>query len=855
MSRLPPELARRIDRLARRAHAFHRFAHHPLCSRYRAEVVRIGRRTRLCRGCALTAAGALAGAGAGLAAEPPGPGVLAALTALLLAGVAWAASARSGAPRPKLLSRLVPMALAAALLGLGLRAGALPGLLAALAGGASVAAAALAYRRRGPDRAACRGCPEAPASLSCSGFRPIARRERAFARLAGRWMAREAPSAASCRTRNHGRVDPAGFVLESRPVPEPLPANPEQPAGPSARTPLLGVLLVIFVGWSLYGAVVPVETYLFRMVHMGMIYALAFLAYPLSPRAPRWTRAADAALALLGVAAIAWALLDLDSFVRRSTVPEPADLWLGIAMILLLVEISRRVVGPAFTLVLVGFLLYLYFGNHIPGPLSHKGYDLDRIVGHLYMTLEGVFGVPLAVSVSFVTLFVVYGALMDAAGAGTFWLELSLAVMGRGPASAGRGAVLTTALLGGPQGSGVATTMSVAPVMWPILRQAGYSPDMAAGLISAGGIGAVLSPPLMGAAAFLIMQFLGVSFWEVVVMVTVPTLLYYLGTFLVVELEARKLRFRAPEMPHQGVWKVLRTRGHHLVSLGLLVALLALGRSPEDSAIWAILATVGTSFLSRDRGEWLTPRRLWAATVEGARGMLPVAALLAAAGMIVGTFSLTGLGLKISTLIMSLSGGSVLGALLLAMVASFVIGLSLPITATYIMTVVMVAPALVKVGMPSHVAHLLAFYFAVLSEVSPPVGLSPSAAAAVTGGNAFRSMMQAWKYSLPAFLVPFLFSASPVGSNLLLVGVDLPEFLHALAGAAAALFFLSAGTVGWLGRPLSPAERVLLVAAALPMVALPIGPSLGGLVPLAVGGAVAARALFAGRAASRLATP
>jgi TRAP transporter 4TM/12TM fusion protein len=494
-----------------------------------------------------------------------------------------------------------------------------------------------------------------------------------------------------------------------------------------------------------------------------------------------------------------------------------------------------------FTLVLVGFLLYTYFGHFIPGPLSHKGYDLDRIVGHTYMTLEGIFGVPLSVSVSFVTLFVVYGTFMDAAGAGNFWLELSLAVMGRGPASAGRGAVITTALLGGPQGSGVATTMSVSPVMWPILKRAGYSPNMAAGLISAGGIGAVLSPPLMGAAAFLIMQFLGVSFWDVVVMVTMPTLLYYAGTFFMVEFEARKCRFTPPESSGKSVAMVMRTRGYHLISLIILVILLAIGRSPEDSAIWAILTTILTSFLSKDRTEWLTPRRLLGATVEGATNMLPVAGLLAAAGMIVGTFSLTGLGLKISSLIMSWSGGSPILALILAMVASFIIGLSLPITATYIMTVVMVAPALVKVGLPAHVAHLLAFYFAVLSEVSPPVGLSPSAAAAVTGGNPFGAMMQAWKYSLPAFLVPFLFSATPTGANLLILDATLSGFVVATVTSTAALFFLSLGIVGYFRGALPALERALLVAAACVMVLYPIGLSALGLAPLAVGTGIVVR--------------
>jgi TRAP transporter 4TM/12TM fusion protein len=307
-------------------------------------------------------------------------------------------------------------------------------------------------------------------------------------------------------------------------------------------------------------------------------------------------------------------------------------------------------------------------------------------------------------------LFVVYGTFMAVAGAGSFWLALSLATMGRQSASAGRGAVVTSALLGGPQGSGVATTMSVTPIMWPILRKAGYSPNMAAGVIATGGIGAVLSPPLMGAAAFLIMQFLGVSFWDVLVMVIVPTILYYVGTLFMVELEARKHSFAPPDTEARTVRQVMATKGYHLISILVLVAILVIwNKSPEYAALGAIATTILTSFLSRDRKEWLTPRRIVLAMIEGAKNMLPVAVLLAAAGLIVGTFTLTGLGLKISSIIMSLSGGSVLAALLLSLVASMLIGLSLPITATYIMTVVMVAPALVKIGVPCMWPHLLVF--------------------------------------------------------------------------------------------------------------------------------------------------
>lgn len=606
----------------------------------------------------------------------------------------------------------------------------------------------------------------------------------------------------------------------------------------------VGALFVGFVGWSLYGAIWPVETYLFRMVHMAFIFGLAFLVYPIRQNAGRWTIWTDLLLAILGVATIAYACIDADQFIRRSTVPEPMDLFFGIVAILLLLEISRRIVGNTFTLVVAGFLLYMYFGKYFPDAISHKGYDLDRIVGHMYMTLEGIFGVPLSVSASFVMLFVVYGTFMDVAGAGGFWLDLSLATMGRKSASAGRGAVITSALLGGPQGSGVATTMSVTPIMWPILKKAGYSPNMAAGLVATGGIGAVLSPPLMGAASFLIMQFLGISFWEVVVMVTVPTILYYAGTLFMVELEARKYHFAPPETEAKTVRQVMRTKGYHLLSIVVLVAILVLwNKSPEYAALGAIGTVVLTSFLSRDRNEWLTPRKIIVAMIEGAKNMLPVAVLLAAAGLIVGTFTLTGLGLKISSLIMSASGGSVLAALMLSLIASMLIGLSLPITATYIMTVVMVAPALVKLGVPEHVAHLLVFYFAVLSEVSPPVGLSPCAAAAITGGNPFGSMMQAWKYSLPAFLVPFFFSTTPVGYSLLIVGGNWPDFLLATVTSLCSLFFVSMGIIGYLRKEISVVERALLIIVAISMVVFPIGWSIPGLVAPVAGGLMIAHHL------------
>jgi TRAP transporter 4TM/12TM fusion protein len=625
--------------------------------------------------------------------------------------------------------------------------------------------------------------------------------------------------------------------------------------GPAAV--IVGILSVAFIGWSIYGAIVPVETFVFRMVHLAFILLLAFLMFPYSNNAPEWTKWLDLVLGLVGVATMAYAMFDIDAFIRRSTMPDPPDIVMGVIAIVLVLEVSRRTAGNVFTVVVAFFLFYTLYGNYFPSIFAHKGYHFDRTIGHMYMTLEGLLGVPLEVSVCFVALFVAYGVFMDAAGAEKFWLELALAVMGRKHSSAGRGAILTTALLGGPQGSGVATTMSVTPFMWPILKKAGYSPNQAAGLIATGGIGAVISPPMMGAAAFLIMQFLNVSFWSVVVMVFIPTVLYYVGTFFIVEAEANREKFIPPEASGLSAWQVMRDHGYHLISIIVLTVLLALNLPPATGALWAIATVIATSFLGKNRKYWLTPKNIVTAMIAGAKNMMPVAILLAAAGLIIGTFSLTGLGLRVSGVIMSVSGGSVIIALFMALLTSMIIGLSLPITATYIMTVIMIAPALVKVGVPDYVAHLLAFYFAVLSEVSPPVGMSPAAAAAITGGKPFPAMMQAWKYSIPAFMVPFFFAISKEGNSLLLVDFNFTDLSLALITSIGALYFLAPGAVGYYKAPLNLVERALLVVLALVMIVDPLDAAsvssfVTGVIPLIVGIAlllrnrrVAARAMAA----------
>ena len=337
------------------------------------------------------------------------------------------------------------------------------------------------------------------------------------------------------------------------------------------------------------------------------------------------------------------------------------------------------------------------------------------------------------------------------------------AASGSGP---GRTVTLAGFLLGAVSGSGVATTVAIGSVSWPLLRRAGYSREAAGAILSAAGIGAILSPPTMGAAAFLIAEFLKISYLEVLRMAVVPTLLYYLSILLMIEADARRLGARPAPVPAVPLLRLSWQGGHHFLSLLAIVGLMALGLTPFRAVFWAILLEIGLSF--RAPATALTPRRLWGALEAGGRGVVSVTATTACAGIVVGVVALTGLGLKAAGLLVQLAGGSPLLGAVYSAIAVLVLGLAVPVTASYIIAAVMIAPALVQVGVSEVPAHMFIFYYAVLSEVSPPTALSPFAAAALTGGNAFRTMMLAWKYTLPAFLVPFLFTQRELDPGLLL---------------------------------------------------------------------------------------
>ncbi|MFA5808352.1 MAG: TRAP transporter fused permease subunit, partial [bacterium] len=400
--------------------------------------------------------------------------------------------------------------------------------------------------------------------------------------------------------------------------------------------------------------------------------------------------------------------------------------------------------------------------------------------------------------------------------AGKFFIDFSFTALGGSRAGAGRTIVLSSFLLGGPSGSGVATTVTLGAVAYPLLARAGYGKDAAGGLLAAGGLGAILSPPVLGAAAFLIAEFLKISYLDVILMATIPTLLYYLSLFVMVEIDSRKLGIQSVVLQDSsGLWTLTRRYGFHFTSLVSIIVFMLIGYTAIAAVFWATIIAFVLSFLRKECA--LYPGKLLGALNAGSVGVLAVAVTCAAAGLIVGVVTLTGLGLKFSAIIIDYAGNSVLLTAIYSGLIVWIIGLAVPVTASYIICAVIVAPALTNLGVPDFAAHMFIFYYAVLSEVSPPTALSPFAAAAITGGNPYKTTLQSWKYTLPAFIFPFTFVVDPAGVGILLKGPWTAVVWTSLT-AAIGIVALAGGVQGWLFKETVLAERLLLIAAGLLLV-------------------------------------
>jgi TRAP transporter 4TM/12TM fusion protein len=599
---------------------------------------------------------------------------------------------------------------------------------------------------------------------------------------------------------------------------------------------LVATTAVVMSLFHLYTAYYIVRPEHLRATHVAFVLFLTFLIFPVSRRFRHRVMAWDWALAALGVATAVYLIAGGDDFFDRSILPNDWDIFFGIVLVVLVLEAMRRTTGWILPVVTACFLAYAFFGPYLPAPWTHKGYEVPRLVGHMYMTLEGIYGTAINVSSTLIILFTIYGAFLQYSGAGKFFIDFSFSAMGGKPTGAGRTVTLASFLLGGPSGSGVATTVTLGAVAAPMLAKVGYSREEAGGLLAAGGLGAIISPPVLGAAAFIIAEFLRISYLDVVLMAVIPTGLFYLTLFLMVEIDVRKFGMKNVTFDSvESAWSLARRYWFHFLSLVSIVAFMLMGFSPELSVFWATVVALATSFLRRDtalltfekKPFWknLTDSGLIQALNGGSMSVLNVAATCAGAGLIVGVVTLTGLGLKFSSIVLAYAGGSLLLTAIYTALIVWIVGLAVPVTASYIICAVIAAPALIALKVPEFAAHMFIFYYAVLSEVSPPTALSPFAAAAITGGDPYKTTLQCWKYTTPAFLVPFMFVLDPSGTGLLLTG-SFKTLADANWGSIALVTFTAAVGIlalcgafqGWLFKKTPRYERLMLLVAGVLLV-------------------------------------
>ena len=603
---------------------------------------------------------------------------------------------------------------------------------------------------------------------------------------------------------------------------------------------LVATVAVAMSLFHLYTAYAIVRPEHLRATHVAFVLLLTFFVFPLARRFRHRVMWWDWLLAAAGVGTAVYLIMGGDEFFDRSILPDTWDIVFGVGLVLLILEAMRRTTGWILPVITMGFLAYAFFGEYLPAPWTHKGYEIPRLVGHMYMTLEGIYGTAIAVSSTLIIQFTIFGAFLQYSGAGRFYIDFSFSAMGGKPTGAGRTVTLASFLLGGPSGSGVATTVTLGSVAAPMLAKVGYSKEEAGGLLSASGLGAIISPPVMGAAAFLIAEFLKISYLDVLLMAVIPTGLYYLTLFLMVEIDVRKFGMKDVLFEQvESAWSLAKKYWFHFLSLVSIIAFMLWGYSPELSVFWATMVSGATSFLRRDTA--LLPYELFTGKLPLVRGVLGsgllqalkggslavlnVAATCAGAGLIVGVVTLTGLGLKFSSIVLAYAGNSLLLTAIYTALIVWIVGLAVPVTASYIICAVIAAPALIALKVPEFAAHMFVFYYAVLSEVSPPTALSPFAAAAITGGDPYRTTLQCWKYTTPAFLVPFMFVLDPSGQGLLLTGsfktlagADWGSIALVTFTAAVGIMALAGAFQGHLFKRAPAWERLMLLVAGVALV-------------------------------------
>ncbi|MGM0874673.1 MAG: TRAP transporter permease [Bacillota bacterium] len=592
-------------------------------------------------------------------------------------------------------------------------------------------------------------------------------------------------------------------------------------AGTRKLTGILGYIaffgLLAFSLFQLYTAIFGVFTaQIQRTVHLGFALSLIFLLFPANRKKRQKGKLQiawyDGILAVLSIGVGAyWPFFfkDLVMSVGRLTT---LDFIVGLLAILLVLEATRRAVGLPIMIIAIIFVLYGLFGQYMPGFLSHRGLSMDRLVQTMFFTTEGILGTPLAVSSTFIFLFLLFGSFLIRTGVGQYFNDLSIAIAGRSIGGPAKVAIFSSALQGTISGSSVANVVTSGAFTIPMMKKLGYKKEFAGAVEAAASTGGQLMPPIMGAAAFLMIEFIGngISYWDIAKAATIPAILYFAGIWIMTHFEAKRLGLRGltkEEMPSR---KEVFGKIYLLIPIVAIIVLLMSNITVTHAALYSILISIVVGFINKDaRMKFID---IIFALVDGARTALGVAAATAAAGIIVGIVTKTGLGLKLANGLIELSGGYLIPTLMLTMVAALILGMGSPTTANYVITSTIAAPAIILLGVPDLPAHLFVFYFGIIADITPPVALAAFAAAGVSGGEPIRTGIESSKLAIAAFIIPYIFVLSP---ELLMIDTTWLEVVWVVFSAIAGMTAIGAGVIGYWMRGMHWLERIIAVIVGL----------------------------------------
>lgn len=550
-----------------------------------------------------------------------------------------------------------------------------------------------------------------------------------------------------------------------------------------------------------------------RNIHLTFVLVLSFLLYPSGQkgsanRITLW----DWILVALSIYVGAYLMIQYDDLANRGGVTVPLDIYTGGLLCLLVLEAARRATGKELPIMAIFFLAYALLGDYIPGQFGHRGYSLERIIDHMFLTTEGIYGVAIGVSATYIYLFILFGAFLTETGMAKFFNSIAMAIAGGSPGGPAKVAVFASGLLGMINGSAVANVATIGAFTIPLMKSIGYRPHFAGAVEAVASTGGQIMPPVMGAAAFVMAEYLGMSYTTIMISAVFPAILYYLACWSMIHLEAVKEGLSGlPKDQLPVVSEVLKSHGHLSLPIIGIVALLLYGLTPLYAAFFTILLTLVVSHIRKATA--ISFGGILRALEAGAKGSVGVAMACAVVGFVVGVSSLTSLGLTFGNNILAFAQNNLIITLVLTMITMLILGMGLPTTACYIVGATIAAPAIIKLGVLPIVAHFFVFYFACLSNLTPPVCLAAFTAAGIAGASPYKVGWTSTRLGVAGFLVPFLAVYSPM---LMLTGeFTMPELIEALVTAVVGVIALSAALEDWFLRRCVIWERAVLFVSAL----------------------------------------